>query len=252
MRTWVPTTWLLCACLCVPSVCLAQSQSSPPPPYSISVRELSIPAKAMHAYRQGVECLAKNEPEASLPHFQRAAAEFAGYFEAYDAIGTAYLKLWRIPEAEQAFRKSIELSAGRYAHPLIALGAILDDRKQFAEAESVTRKGLDLNPDSWRGQYYLGLALSGLNRLQEAGTTVREALRQKTDFPEARLLLADIHNREKDYRALVDDLDQYLLIVPDGPASTRAKALRDSAMRVLFESQSATALTQPLPDPFLE
>lgn len=201
----------------------------------------------MHAYQQGVECLARKDAEASLAHFQRAAAEFAGYYEAYDAIGTAYLKLWRIPEAEQAFRKSIELSGGRYAHPLIALGAILDDCKQFAEAESVTRKGLDLNPDSWRGQYYLGLALSGLDRLQEAEKNIREALRQKTDFPEARLLLADIHSREKDYRALINDLDEYLQIAPDGPASARAKALRESALRILFESQSATALTQPLP-----
>ncbi|MBZ5660193.1 MAG: tetratricopeptide repeat protein [Acidobacteriia bacterium] len=228
----------------MPFALAAQSQ---PSTYSVSVRELIIPAKAMHAYQQGVECLARKDAEASLAHFQRAAAEFAGYYEAYDAIGTAYLKLWRIPEAEQAFRKSIELSGGRYAHPLIALGAILDDCKQFAEAESVTRKGLDLNPDSWRGQYYLGLALSGLDRLQEAEKNIREALRQKTDFPEARLLLADIHSREKDYRALINDLDEYLQIAPDGPASARAKALRESALRILFESQSATALTQPLP-----
>lgn len=230
--------------MCLPFALAAQSQ---PSTYSVSVRELIIPAKAMHAYQQGVECLARKDAEASLAHFQRAAAEFAGYYEAYDAIGTAYLKLWRIPEAEQAFRKSIELSGGRYAHPLIALGAILDDCKQFAEAESVTRKGLDLNPDSWRGQYYLGLALSGLDRLQEAEKNIREALRQKTDFPEARLLLADIHSREKDYRALINDLDEYLQIAPDGPASARAKALRESALRILFESQSATALTQPLP-----
>ncbi len=160
-------------------------------------------------------------------------------------MGAADLKLWRIPEAEQAFRKSIELSGGRYAHPLIALGAILDDEKKFAEAETVIRKGLDLNPDSWTGQYYLGLALAGLNRLEEAEKSALEALRQKTDFPEAHLLLADIHGREKDFRALVNDLNEYLRLAPDGPASARAKALRESARRILFETQSATALDEP-------
>jgi tetratricopeptide (TPR) repeat protein len=213
--------------------------------YSVSVRELSIPAKDVQAYEQGIDCLARKDAAGSLPHFQRAISEFADYYEAYDRIGAADLKLWRVPEAEQAFRKSIELSGGRYAHPLLALGAILDDREKFAEAESVIRKGLDLDPDSWTGHYYLGLALSRLNRLDEAEEYVREALRQKTNFPEAHLLLADIHGREKDYRLLVSDLDEYLKIVPDGPASARAKALRDSAQRILLESQSTTAFAQP-------
>jgi tetratricopeptide (TPR) repeat protein len=244
MRTWVPANWLLLAIVLFPSVSLAQA---PPSSYSVSVRELSIPARAMHSFRQGAECLARKDEEASLSHFQRATAEFAGYYEAYDAMGTVYLKLWRIPEAEQAFRKSIELSGGHYAHPLLALGAILDDRKEFAEAETVTRMGLDLNPDSWRGQYYLGLALSGLNRLQEAEKNLLEALRQKADFAEARLLLADIHSREKNYRALVNDLDEYLQIAPDGPAKERATALRESALRILFVSQSAAAITQLQP-----
>lgn len=228
--------------MCVPFHSSAQSQKSS---YSVSVRELSIPPKALHAYDKGIECLAKKDAAGSLPYFQRAISEFAGYYEAYDRMGAADLKLWRIPEAEQAFRKSIELSGGRYAHPLIALGAILDDEKKFAEADTVIRKGLDLNPDSWTGQYYLGLALAGLNRLEEAEKSALEALRQKTDFPEAHLLLADIHGREKDFRALVNDLNEYLRLAPDGPASARAKALRESARRILFETQSATVLDEP-------
>jgi len=223
------------------------SAQSQPSTNVVSVRELSIPPKALRAFERGIECLAKKDAAGSLPHFQRAISIFAGYYEAYDRMGAADLKLWRIQEAEQAFRKSIELSGGRYAHPLLALGAILDDREQFTEAEAVTRKGLDLNPDSWTGHYYLGLALSGLNRLEEAKKSVLEALRRNTNFPEAHLLLADIHSREKDYRSLVSDLDDYLELAPDGPASARVKAFRESARRLLFESQSATVLAEPQP-----
>ena len=244
MRTTVRTSWLLIACLCAPLHSSAQSQRSS---YEVSVRELRIPPKALHDFEQGVELLAKKDPAGSLPHFQRAILEFAGYYEAYDRMGAADLKLWRIPEAEQAFRKSIELSGGRYAHPLLALGAILNDQERFAEAESVTRRGLDLDPDSWRGHYYLGLALCGLNRLVEAEKSVHEALHWKTDFPEAYLLLADIHGREEDYRSLVSDLNEYLKLVPEGPASARAKALRESAQRMTIESQSSAAIAQPQP-----
>ena len=230
--------------MCVPLHSSAQSQQSD---NVVSVRELRIPPKALHAFEQGVGLLAKKDAAGSLPHFQRAILEYAGYYEAYDRIGAADLKLSRILEAEQAFRKSIDLSGGQYAHPLLALGAVLNEQEKFAEAESVTRRGLGLAPDSWKGQYYLGLALYGLNRLAEAERSVHEALRWKTDFPEAYLLLADIHSREEDYRSLVSDLNEYLKLAPDGPASAGAKALRESVQAMISESQSSAALAQSQP-----
>jgi tetratricopeptide (TPR) repeat protein len=244
MRRVVRTSWLLIACICVPLHSSAQTQQSS---YAVSVRELLIPPKAFHAFEQGIEQLAKKDPAGSLPHFQRAISEYEGYYEAYDKLGTANLKLFHVQEAEQAFRKSIDVSGGQYAHPLFALGAILDDRKEFAEAAAVIRKGLNLDPDSWTGHYYLGLALFGLDRLEEAGQSAREALLRKADFPSAHLLLADIHCREKDFRSLVNDLNEYLRLAPDGPDSGWAKALRDSAQRAIVESENTTALVQPQP-----
>ena len=246
MRTSARISWLLFACLSVPLHSSAQTQLSSNKNL-VSVRELSIPPKALHAFDRGMELLAKSDPAGSLPHFQRAIAEFAGYYEAYSKMGVADLKLWRIADAEQAFRKSIELSGGRYAQPLFALGAILDDQEKFAEAEDVARKGLDLAPDAWRGHYYLGVALYGLNRLEEAEKSVREALRQKTDSAAALLLLADIHSREKNYRSLLNDLDDYLKLEPDSPASVRARAIRESVQRTFVASQTSTALSQSQP-----
>jgi tetratricopeptide (TPR) repeat protein len=242
-RAWI-TFWLLFACICVPLHLTAQSQ---PISNTVSVRELRIPPKALHAFEQGIDRLEKKDPEGSLPHFQRAISEYAGYYEAYDRMGAAYLKLWRVMEAEQAFRKSIDLSGGQYAHPLIALGAILDDQEKFAEAMTVIRNGLDLDPSSWTGHYYLGLALFGLNRLKEAEESAREALLRKADFPKVHILLADIHSREKDFDSLLNDLNEYLKLAPDGPDSGWAKALRDSVQRAIFKSQDDTALAQPQP-----
>jgi tetratricopeptide (TPR) repeat protein len=242
MRTGWRAFWLLIACFSVPLPSGAQAQQ---PGNVVSVRELLIPPKALRAFEQGIELLSKNDPAGGLRHFQTAVAEYAGYYEAYDRIGAADLKLWRITDAEQAFRKSIEVSGGQYAHPFFALGAILDTQKNFAEAMTVIRKGLDLEPDSWTGQYYQGLAQFGLDRLEEAEKSVREALRIKTDFPEAHLLLADIHSREEDYSSLVNDLNEYLKLAPNGPASERVKALREAAQAKMLQSKTNTALAQP-------
>jgi tetratricopeptide (TPR) repeat protein len=230
-----------CFCVYLPS----RAQSSPRD--TVTVRELSIPRKAAQAFEQGLQCLAKNDPAGSLPHFQRAIQEYAGYYEAYDRIGAADLKLWRLPDAEEAFRKAIEVSGGQFAHPLLALGAILDQRDKFDEAESVTRKGLALDPQSWTGHYYLALAMFGENRLAEAEQSVREALHWKADFPQAHLLLADIHSREKNYSAVVGDLSEYLKLSPDGPSSAGAKALLQSAERMMLRSEdnSNPATVQP-------
>jgi tetratricopeptide (TPR) repeat protein len=239
MRIRLLTSWLLFACLGAPLYLCAQSQ---PYGHEVSIRELSIPSKAHHEFEQGMARLAEKDAAGSLLHFQRAISEYAGYYEAYDRIGAANLRLWHVPEAEQAFRKSIEVSGGQFAHPLLALGAILTQRDQFAEAESVIRKGLGLAPDYWRGYYYLGLALFGLNRFEDSEGSTREALRRKADFPEGYLLLADIHRHEEDFHALLSDLDEYLKLAPDGPASAGVKALRDSVKGMIPVSQTSSAL----------
>jgi len=244
MKTICLTSWVLFTCLGVPFHTSAQSEQ---PGYQVSVRELTIPRKALHEFQEGVDLLAKKDPAGSLPHFQRAILEYAGYYEAYDRIGAAELKLWRIPEAEQAFRKSVEVSAGQYAHPLLALGAILDGRKEFSEADSVLRRGLNLAPTSWQGHYYLALALFGLNRLADAEESVRESLRRKMDFPQAYLLLADIHRRTEDYHSLISDVNEYLRIAPDGPAGNEVRALRESAERMILGPQTAATSAEAQP-----
>jgi tetratricopeptide (TPR) repeat protein len=244
MRIRLRISCLLVASLCLPLVSRAQSPKSRD---VVSVRELSIPPKAQHAFQKGVERLAKNDAAGSLPHFQRAVAEFSTYYEAYFETGVAELELRRTAEAEQALRKSIELSGGQYAEPLFALGAVLDQEEKFAEGEQVTRRALDLDPTSWAGYYCLGWALFAMNRLPEAETSVREALRWKSDSPEAHLLLAEIHHRRKDYPALLIDLDEYLQLEPDSPDGDKVRALRDKAEQAVAESQTPSALVQPQP-----
>jgi tetratricopeptide (TPR) repeat protein len=230
---------LVTALLYLPLVSTAQSPASK---NMVSVRELSIPAKAQHAFDKGATQLAKNDALGSLLQFERAIAEYKGYYEAYYEMGVADLKLWRIPDAETSFRKSIDLSGEQFAPALLALGAVLGYQQKFAEAEEVIGKGLNMDPSSWSGHYYLGWAIFGLNRVEEAEKEVREALRLKADSTEALQLLADIHSRQKDYPALVNDLDAYLKLDPDSPTAIKARALRKTAQRLIDESQNTTAL----------
>jgi tetratricopeptide (TPR) repeat protein len=244
MRISRHLSWLLAACLFAPIVSSAQSTNSSP---VVSVRDLSIPPKAVREFQKGVDRLAKNDAAGSLPHFQLATAGFNNYYEAYFEMGIADLKLARLAEAEQALRKSIELSAGHYAEPLFALGGILIKQNKFVEGEKVLREALKLQPTSWAGHYCLGWALLGLDRFQEAEKSVREAIRWKSDSAESYLLLADIHGRLRDYSMLLNDLDEYLKLEPNSPIDNKIKELRDMAEQAFLESRNNSDVVQVQP-----
>jgi Tfp pilus assembly protein PilF len=205
----------------------------------VSARELSMPSKARHALRNGVQRLARNDFAGSLPHFQRAISEFPGYYEAYHLIGVADLELGHLGDAEQAFRKSIELSAGGYAQAQLALGSLLCDQQRFAEAEPFLRKALEFDDTSWIGHYALARAMFALGRSDEAQKHADEAVARKANVPEVYLLLADIHIRQNNYTAVLENLNHYLELDPDSETSAKARAIQQAVRRALSQEISA-------------
>jgi tetratricopeptide (TPR) repeat protein len=205
--------------------------------YAVSVRELRIPVKARDAFEKGLERLAKNDAGGSRMQFLRATATFPDYYEAYYHIGVADLRLGREEEAAQAFQKAIDLSGGHYAWAQFALGLLLCRRGEYAEAESVIRKGLDVDGRSATGHLFLSVALFRLNRLEEAEKSAREALLRKPGFGLAYLVLADVHARRGEYRMQLHGLDAYLKLEPDGPASQRAREVREVVRRIVLRTK---------------
>ena len=205
--------------------------------YAVSVRELRIPVKAHNAFEKGLERLAKNDPVGSKTQFVRATTAFPDYYEAYYHMGVADLRLGREQDAAQAFQKAIDLSGGRYAWAQFALGLLLCRRGEYAEAETVIRKGLDADGSTATGHLFLSVALFRLNRLEEAEKSAREALLRKPGFALAYLVLADVHGRRGEYARQLQNLDAYLKLEPDGPASKRVREVREVVWRIVLRTK---------------
>jgi tetratricopeptide (TPR) repeat protein len=205
--------------------------------YAVSVRELRIPVKARNAFEKGLERLAKNDANGSRTQFVRATATFPDYYEAYYHMGVADLRLGREEEAAQAFQKAIDLSGGHYAWAQFALGLLLCRRGEYADAETVIRKGLDVDGSPATGHLFLSVALFRLNRLEEAQKSAREALLNKPGFALAYLVLADVHGRRGEYEMQLHDLDAYLKLEPDGPASKQVREVREVVRRIVFRTK---------------
>ena len=204
--------------------------------HMISVRELKIPGKALEAFKKGMQSLIRNDNAGSLAHFTKATAAFPDYYEAYYHAGVAEMRLGHDDEAKQAFQKAIDLSGGRFAYAEFGLGALLCRRGENGEAETVIRKGLEADDSSPVGRFNLGVALLGLNRLDEAEKSAHEALLRDPGYAKAYLLLSDVHARKGNYRAQAEDLEAYLKLEPAGPTSDRARQVREAAQRLASES----------------
>ncbi|HKD64376.1 MAG TPA: tetratricopeptide repeat protein [Candidatus Acidoferrales bacterium] len=194
---------------------------------TVSAHELSMPKKARDLMYSGKQKVYFDKNlDGGLTDFQNAAAVAPGYYEAYYQIGMTYLQLNQRSEAEKSFRKSIELSKDTYGEPVIGMGTILIDKGDNAGGEKMIRRGVELSPNFWLGYYELGRACLAENHIADAKKAAEQA---RSLMPNAAMiyrLLANVHTREKDYPALLADIDMYLKIDPDSPAGAHAKEMR--------------------------
>jgi tetratricopeptide (TPR) repeat protein len=190
--------FLLANILIVPAVCFAQSDPAATArnEYVVSVQELKMSGKAQKSFDKGSQLLAKGDAAASLAYLEGAIAEYPEHYKAYYDLGVAHLRLGHTDEAENAFQKSIDLTRGSFAPPQIGMGAVLCQRQQFAQAERVLERAVELEPGSAIGKYFLGSAQFALNHLVQAERTVQQSLARNANLAEARALLERIHQRQ--------------------------------------------------------
>jgi tetratricopeptide (TPR) repeat protein len=198
--------------------------------------------KSHAAFDKGSQLLAKGDALGSIAYLERAIAEYPEHYKAYYDLGVAHFRLAQQAEAEQAFQKAIDITKGTFAPPQFGLAAILCQKADFAQAATLLQRALELDPASAVGKYYLAWAQFGLNHMVEAERSLEQALVRNANFGEAYLLLARVHQREKNLPAMLNDLECYLKIEPH---KEQARALADQIRRELAQDSAIVATVQP-------
>jgi TolA-binding protein len=213
---------------------------------SISMHELSMPVKARDLMASGKKKLYQDKnPGGGLADFQQAISVAPAYYEAHYQAAMAYLTLGNHEEAEKSFRKSVEVSGDSYAEADVGLGKMMLDRGSFSEGEKTIRRGIQLNPNLWLGHYELGRALLSEKRILDAQESAEHARLLAPRAPIVYRLLSNIHLQEKDYPALLQDIDAYLRLDPDSPAGIRAKQLRKQVQQKIGSEHLTPASANP-------
>jgi tetratricopeptide (TPR) repeat protein len=205
------TKLFFAAVLVSPITSLAQSDSkSLRSNYVVSVQDLKLAGKGHAAFDKGSRLLEKGDTAGSVAYLERAISESPEHYKAYYDLGVAYFRLGHLAEAEQAFQKAIDLTGGGFAPPQFGLGAIFCQKQEFLLAETILQRGVEIESGSAIGKYYLAWAQLGLNHLVEAERSAEQALVRNANLAEAYLLLARIHQRQRNAPAVARDLEVYL------------------------------------------
>lgn len=99
---------------------------------------------AIAFFNQGQDAHEKGDLKTAVELYQKALKIFPEFPEAAYQLGVAYLALNQTIDAETAFRRAVELRED-WSLPLTSLGSILVQKNDFAEAEKILVKAIELD-----------------------------------------------------------------------------------------------------------
>ncbi len=128
-------------------------------------------AEAVNLFERGQEAHARGDLQTALASYEASLKLRAEFPEAEYQRGAALVSLKRLPEAEKAFRRALELHPD-WELPLASLGALLERSNRPAEAEQLLNRALQLDNTN-------AAALLALANLQLRQTTPAPAALEK-------------------------------------------------------------------------
>ncbi len=191
-----------------PFVSIDQSRL-PRPGEAISTRELLIPPKAVKEIQRSQTALLSGDLRSSALHLEKALHIYPNYLEAHNNLGSRYVELHQYEKAAVEFQKAIHIDP-RVAQPYNNLSVAFFLLQRYPDAEAAARRALDLDPRNSTSRYMLGCILAAEKRNP---LEAMEMLRQtELEFPDSRLLLAEILLRRGAVNEAENELREYLKV----------------------------------------
>jgi predicted AlkP superfamily phosphohydrolase/phosphomutase/tetratricopeptide (TPR) repeat protein len=150
------------------------------------------PAEAGAELILGQVALAEQRYDDALAHLRRAEAVHPQLPELQHQLATAYLRLQRWAEAEQAMQRALAAGSDP-VRECLGLAQIGLAQRRFPEAARWAGQAASLDPKQAQAHYFLGVALLFLNRMEEAQQALERCLALDPECIPAYEQLAELH-----------------------------------------------------------
>jgi len=184
---------------------------------SVPVSQLRIPSKAVKEFERSQKAFHSGDVPISVEHLQKALQIYPDFIQAHNALGPRFLQLGEYQKALAEHQAALSLDPRRVeTHQDLSFALLALNRSKEAEAEA--RQALDIDSRLVGSRYLLGRALIAQGRITSEGM---EMLRQSEDaFPDASLVLAQIHFQLGHTEQVITELRHYLR-APSDPDNKR-------------------------------
>jgi tetratricopeptide (TPR) repeat protein len=184
------------------------------PPGVINAALAAIPKPAQDLYQQALASSQSGDHKKAVDQLKKALAVAPEFVLALNELGMQYLKLNDLARASESLQQAVKLLPDAFV-PRLNYGLVLLQQKKYSEAEAELHAANTRNDKSAPAHEYLGRALIGLQRLDEAEKELQQsvALGGEQAVNAHRYLGALYMQRGEDARAIVE-LQEYLRLQP--------------------------------------
>ena len=184
----------------------------------------AVPEKARKLYEKGMEQARADDPSKAADSLKEAVSLYPNFPLALNELGVQYLKLRQVNKAIEVLKEACKLDPEAFGSRL-NLGIANLEAKQFGEAEDQLREALKRNANSATTNMYLGIALLRLNKFDDSEKHLLVATQANAaQLAMANYYLGGIYWRKKDYPHAIEQLEKYLVLVPNAPDAERVRA----------------------------
>ncbi len=210
--------------LTVPFAGTAASRQTREAPHKVDLRELGIPDSARREYREAQVLLGEDDVAGAVKRLERAVEIAPSFTEAWNNLGTIAYHARRLSDAERYFRLALDHDPGAYP-PSVNLGGVLLNLGRHAEALGFNMYSVQQQPREALANAQLGMNYLFLGRPGLALQYLKEAKRlDPGHFTYPQLYLAEIYIQQRDRKAAVSELEDFLKRHPDAAETEKVRA----------------------------
>jgi Tfp pilus assembly protein PilF len=190
---------------------------------TVSVSQLSIPDSARQKLAEAQKDLTRRDIEHAIAHLKEAVELAPKYADAWNGLGVIAYQTRNYSQAEQYFRKALEVDPGNWT-PAVNLGGTLLNLNRPAEALDYNRFAATARPNDALANSQLGMNYFHLGQLDKAEEYLRTTERlDPSHFSQPQLMLAQIYAQRGDKSSTLRELRDFISRFPDSPAAAELR-----------------------------
>jgi tetratricopeptide (TPR) repeat protein len=201
--------------------------------------EAAARSKLGKAFEEGVAAASAGQHDLAIEKFTETLKISASCALCYRNMGYSYLQKKDYPQAEEAYKKAVELSPTPDAEALTGLANVYNALKKYELAADASAKAAAATPAAAPGAagggggnpealYAQGVNLYNANKGAEARAAFQAAIKANPNHAEAHYMLGLVLVGEGNNKAAITAFQTYLKLDPQGKNASIAKAALDS------------------------